>query len=108
MPRKAMIWTRYGKIEVAPQLHLSAAIKEGLRRFGPLTSYELASWGYFGRNPTKTRLGQRWQANSAQWSAARRALARLRRRGVVRSAGWSGRARLYQLSVKFKSRRKAR
>jgi hypothetical protein len=98
MPAKSKLLTCRGPIEVAPHLSLSLCLADGLMRFGPLSSFEAASWAYWGRNPRKTRLGLRWQANPTQWSAARRAIARLRRQGRLKVVGKAGRATLYLLA----------
>jgi hypothetical protein len=90
--------TRIGVIEVAPNTALTVLVIDAVKRFGPATSYEIANWSYFRRKPKSSRLGDRWQANAAEWSAARRAIARLRHRGLIRIVGRDGRASLYDIS----------
>ena len=97
MPAKASLWSSNGMIEVAPNVALRRALRTGLRRFGPLTSKELADWAYWERHPFKSRLGERWRANRSAWSAARRAIARMRQDGMISIAGQVGRAKLYAL-----------
>jgi hypothetical protein len=84
MPAPSRFRLRRCTIEVAPRLGLRASIKRGLRRYGPMTSIEIANFAYWGRSPFNSRLGIRWWSNSSQRSATRRALAALIARGEVR------------------------
>lgn len=95
MPAKARILTRIGEVEVAPTTALRVLVLDGVRRFGPATSFEIGNWAYYRRKPYSSRLGARWQVNASQWSAVRRAIARLRRQGQIMTVGKAGRATLY-------------
>jgi hypothetical protein len=83
-------------MQVAPNLHLRASIKQALRRFSCMTSNELADYSYWGRTPN-SRLGQQWRANASMRSATRRAIAALRRKDQVVICGRYGRECIYAL-----------
>jgi hypothetical protein len=97
MPAPSHFMTRFGSIEVAPQLALSSLVIRGLRRHHAMTSTEIANWAYWGRSP-RSKLGAQWWASRSMRSSARRAVARLRRNGCVVVIGHHGRACIYALA----------
>lgn len=96
MPGKARFATPFGVIEVAAMRDLRRHIRIALRRYGQMTTREVADFLYWGRGP-RSRLGMRWTASNPQKSATRRALARARRNGDVIVVGKSGRWNVYSL-----------
>jgi hypothetical protein len=97
MPKNSTFFTRSGPIEVAANRALRADIRRAMRKFDCVTAAEAADFSYFGRSPGNTRLGQQWRANASMRSAARRAIAALRRAGQVVVCGRRGRAFVYSL-----------
>jgi hypothetical protein len=87
-----------GAIEVAPRFGLRAAVPRALKRYGPMTTLQLANWLYWERSPKNQRLSAKWWANTSQQSATRRAIARLKRDGAVRIAGKRGRRFVYAIA----------
>ncbi len=100
MPIPGRFWLPSGEIEVATRHGLRAAIPRALRRHGPMTAVEIANYAYWGRTPRNCRLGAKWWANRSMRSATRRAIAELKRAGLVTDGGRLGRRKLYHFSEK--------
>lgn len=98
MRANARFWTGRRWVEVAPHRRLRPCILDGLRRYGELTSVEVASLAFWGRCPHKSRLGSQWQANASMRTSTRRALACLVRSGRITITGRMGREKLYAFS----------
>jgi hypothetical protein len=100
MPKNARFRLRGGDIEVAVRRGLRSAIPPALRRHGPMTAVEIANYAYWQRTPRNHRLGARWWSNASQQSATRRAIAALKRRGLIVDGGRLGRRKLYHAAAR--------
>ena len=63
-----------------------------------MTAVELANWAYWNRTPRNNRLGAKWWVNRSMRSATRRAIAQLKRAGMVADGGRLNRKKLYHLA----------
>ena len=98
MPAVGHFRVRSCQVEVAVRYGLRADIPRALRRHGPMTAIEIGNLMYWNRTPRNHRMGARWWINRSMKSSTRRAIAALKRAGMVADGGRLGRCKLYHFN----------